>query len=758
MQPKVSVVIPIYNQEKYLRECLDSVVNQTLKDIEIICVNDGSTDGSLAILEEYAEKDNRIKIINQENQGAGVARNNGIDIATGEYLMFLDPDDWYDSNACEKAYTQIKQNNNDLVVFNFIEYIEKTGKSSKADWRLAPLKNHFNQPKINLRELKNYISCAYTVTQIYSLNFIKDNNILFSNNKFAEDVPFYIKAIVSAKDVSIINEPLYFYRIQEKSSSQTFYDNWNDLLDVRYKCLEFINNRSDGKYYIYPFLKYTIESLLFWYKKAESRKYKNIKDFYNSVRCFFRMIDKLYDIKKIKNDIKYRTFKKICSCSWEVYNLLKFGEVIFSVKKSPDRQHKIFTIFGIKIKIKNLKFIDVYNMGTHKVFKILFIKIKIKRYFLLNLTNYKINKNKIVFSNYLGKSYGCNSKYITEEILKRKLPYELVWLVNNPEKERENFPTEIRLEDFYSKRGLIELLTAKLWVDNTRKPYFWSKGLKKKSEQKYIQTWHGSLGMKKIEAAIKKESNYWRKNAKIDSKNIDYLLTTSETDKKFMRQSFWYDGEILVSGYPRNDVLYSDDQNKQLIKEKVYKFLGIDKDSKFILYVPTFRDDGRTTCFTLDYERILKTFEEKYSCKAVLGTRFHPRNFDFANKLIAYSESIVNATIYPDIMELLIAADVVITDYSSCIFDFMHLERPAFIFATDIEQYEKERGFYFPLEDTPFSIAQNNDELVENIHRFDASVYTNRIVEYMKKNGYADDGHASERIVDLIETIMNSKI
>jgi CDP-glycerol glycerophosphotransferase len=263
--------------------------------------------------------------------------------------------------------------------------------------------------------------------------------------------------------------------------------------------------------------------------------------------------------------------------------------------------------------------------------------------------------------------------------------------------------------------------------------------------------------MKKIEAAIKEEYPYWRSNAKIDSKNIDYLLTTSETDKKFMRQSFWYDGEILVSGYPRNDVLYSDDTNKQAIKEKVYDSLGIDRNSKFILYVPTFRDDGRTTCFSLDYERTLKTFEEKYNCSIVLGTRFHPSNFDFANKLITYSERIINATIYPDIMELLIAADVVITDYSSCIFDFMHLKRPAFIFATDIAQYEKERGFYFPLEDTPFPIAQNNDELVENINNFDYPAYQNEIVKYMQKNGYADDGHASERIVDLIEKIIRER-
>ena len=115
--PKVSVIIPVYNVEKYLHQCLDSVANQTLKDIEIICVNDCSKDNSLDILNEYAKKDSRIKIINfEENKGPGVARNAALDIAQGEYIMFLDPDDWYELNACETAYNQIVENNNDIVV------------------------------------------------------------------------------------------------------------------------------------------------------------------------------------------------------------------------------------------------------------------------------------------------------------------------------------------------------------------------------------------------------------------------------------------------------------------------------------------------------------------------------------------------------------------------------------------------------------------------------------------------------------------
>ena len=102
---KISAILPVYNVEQYIKDCLDSIINQTMDDIEIICVNDGSLDNSLQVLEEYAQKDARIKIISQENQGQGIARNNGLKIANGEYITFIDPDDWVDVDTV--SYTHL---------------------------------------------------------------------------------------------------------------------------------------------------------------------------------------------------------------------------------------------------------------------------------------------------------------------------------------------------------------------------------------------------------------------------------------------------------------------------------------------------------------------------------------------------------------------------------------------------------------------------------------------------------------------------
>ena len=120
---EISVIVPVYNSEKYLKQCLDSIVGQTFKDIEIICVNDGSTDSSSQILAEYASKDDRFVIINQENGGAGKARNTGLDASRGKYLSFLDSDDFFESTMLEKAYKKIEQDNSDFVVYNSDQYI-----------------------------------------------------------------------------------------------------------------------------------------------------------------------------------------------------------------------------------------------------------------------------------------------------------------------------------------------------------------------------------------------------------------------------------------------------------------------------------------------------------------------------------------------------------------------------------------------------------------------------------------------------------
>jgi glycosyltransferase involved in cell wall biosynthesis len=206
--PKISVVIPVYNAEKYLRECLDSVVNQTLKDIEIICVNDGSTDKSHTILEEYAAQDDRIILLNQSNAGAGAARNKGIETAISEFVIFIDADDWYPSNQILISLYNNAKNNDVLICGGSFSSQGRNFSKSKYDGMEAGYT--FN--KDALIRYSNYQFDYGYHRFIYNLEMLKENNIYFPNYSRFQDPPFFIKAMLQAKEFYALKMITYCYR------------------------------------------------------------------------------------------------------------------------------------------------------------------------------------------------------------------------------------------------------------------------------------------------------------------------------------------------------------------------------------------------------------------------------------------------------------------------------------------------------------------------------------------------------------------
>lgn len=217
---KVSVILPVYNVEKYLTQCLDSITRQTLHDIEIICINDGSTDGSYQILKEYAAKDNRIIILNQENRGAGAARNKGLGVAKGEYLAFLDSDDFFESKMLEIAYIKCKETNADFVVFRSDEYIDDKGLIKKASWtikqELLPAKDIFSCQDINDNTFRVFIGWAWD--KLYRKSFIDKSRLSFQEIRTTNDLYFVFSALVEAERISIIDIVLAHHRKNIPSS------------------------------------------------------------------------------------------------------------------------------------------------------------------------------------------------------------------------------------------------------------------------------------------------------------------------------------------------------------------------------------------------------------------------------------------------------------------------------------------------------------------------------------------------------------
>lgn len=360
-----------------------------------------------------------------------------------------------------------------------------------------------------------------------------------------------------------------------------------------------------------------------------------------------------------------------------------------------------------------------------------------------------IQKKKIFFDNYFGRSYGCNPKYICEKLHKEHPDYDLVWHVRS--EYMRDFPSYVRMVKFNSLRAIYEFATARVWVRNVRIPIW----VKKRSRQCYVQTWHGAIGVKKCEGdAMDKITPQSVVIAHHDSPQIDLMISNSAFCTSVYKRAFWYNGKIEEFGYPRNDPMAV--PNADII-QKVRTFYHIDRSKKICFYAPTFRkDSGLWDSSSLDISRVLKNLSQKFGGDWVCLLRLHPWAAKACEGKIQFNETVVNATRYPDIQELLAAADIMITDYSSCQFDFLIQRKPTFMFAPDINSYLEERGLLFERNELPFSSAINNDELESVIFQFNFQTYISNVNTFFKKHQLKDDGNASQRVSEWIASKLQS--
>ena len=216
---KFSVIIPVYNVEAYLRDCLDSVLNQTCADWEAICVNDGSTDGSADILNEYAARESRVKVITQPNGGLSAARNAGIKAAEGEYVLFLDSDDWLEVNALEVLSSNLS--GEDMLCFSGRRFFEETGEFHPADQLVEKTYEsgmaYYNENALLHRDF----AFVCVVLRIYKREFLSCHSLQFKEGIFHEDNLFTPFVCYYARKVKVINECLYDYRVRSNSITTT---------------------------------------------------------------------------------------------------------------------------------------------------------------------------------------------------------------------------------------------------------------------------------------------------------------------------------------------------------------------------------------------------------------------------------------------------------------------------------------------------------------------------------------------------------
>ncbi|MDE7416237.1 MAG: glycosyltransferase [Lachnospiraceae bacterium] len=312
----VSVIIPVYNASKYINACMDSLLGQTLRNIEIICVNDGSTDNSLEILKEYQQRDNRIKVIDQENQGAGSARNNGMIYARGEYLLFLDADDYFSPKLCDLAYYHAKNKKAQICLFGADREDVTNGKKEHMDWVLCENEipgKVFSAMDINEKIFQITTGCPWS--KIFEHKFIKQNQLRFQNIKNTNDVLFVRTACALAERMTCVrNEPLVTYRFNDEASTQ---GQKNTAPLEFFKALKELKKQLIEKNIYSRFEKSFINMLLraciFNYNTVSSEDTRNLvrKALAEEIFPYFEL--EKYERNYFYNQRDYEEYKEICN-------------------------------------------------------------------------------------------------------------------------------------------------------------------------------------------------------------------------------------------------------------------------------------------------------------------------------------------------------------------------------------------------------------------------------------------------------------
>ena len=350
-------------------------------------------------------------------------------------------------------------------------------------------------------------------------------------------------------------------------------------------------------------------------------------------------------------------------------------------------------------------------------------------------------QDKAVFCAYYGKYHNCNPHSVFTEMQRQRPDWTYVWLMQDDSVQIEG-ATVVRP---HSLKAIYHLATAAIWVDNARKP-LWTV---KRRGQYYVQTWHGGIALKQVEKDAEESlTEEYIANAKNDSACADLFLSGSRWQTQNYKDAFWYDGDILEYGLPRSDVLF---RPAEKTRQQVCDFYGLSDDTHLLLYAPTFRASYTLSPYLTreQCETLLEALAARFGGKWAALVRLHPNVAEKQNA-ISYSDTILNGSKYNEINDLILACDVLITDYSSCMFDAMSAKKTVFLYLPDREAYLSDRGFYWDMAELPFAKADTCEGLVQNIHAHEAASYEAAVADFEAKTGIVCNANASRDAVSYI--------
>ncbi|WP_088808697.1 MULTISPECIES: CDP-glycerol:glycerophosphate glycerophosphotransferase [unclassified Listeria] len=750
----ISIIVPLYNVEEVILETLKSIEAQTFDNYEVLLIDDGSTDRTIEIVKDFIKNHKLFKLIQQENAGPAVARNHGLRKAQGEYICFVDSDDIIPDNALDLMYQAAVKNNADLVTGATKRF------NSEKEWFIPSHVEH-NIAKPGSKTIFKNPELFYSIgpcAKLYHHQLIE--NLFFPETiRYGEDQPFVLHALLNAENIYTVEKVVYYYRLRDgegESLTQSVYKDPVRILQSVFDVFDYgekeIKNSKTPEnialeYYkrvssveLWAALKASTESkdvdiqntcytmILNWFE-TKSDKFLNLIP---SFRYFlmYSTMDRANYIRKGARD----SFRKLITYLWakqreeakdafiKTYPVYYQATISIIDEDNWKKAKRISNRFIIRSKLKTPRLVNGFA-----------------RRILFKLVSFLPKKDYLVLATERSVKLEGNLLAI----------YDFMFLNNRPE----------RIFVFLNKqRSWLEILQLYYVLgraENIVLDDYYNKiyGLKFSKRTNVIQSWHAAGAFKKFgfSALEADDSNTEEFEARAHSP-YSAVLTSSEAIVPQYAEAFRKkESQIFPIGVPRTDIFFDHDY-KEYIEEVYRKQYPILREKKAILYAPTFRggpDERKNFSVVMDVKKMRDCLSDEY----VLILKFHPMIKNITMNIDLDDPFIIMIDSTDDINDVMLFSDVLITDYSSVIFEYSIMNKPMFFFAYDIDNYFDERGFYFNYEEMiPGNIYKTTDRLVEAI-KLDQYDYE-KLVSFRKQFMSSIDGQSTRRF---IETFIDNK-
>ncbi|MGW2310024.1 bifunctional glycosyltransferase/CDP-glycerol:glycerophosphate glycerophosphotransferase [Actinomadura luteofluorescens] len=715
----LSIIVPVHKVQGYIRQCLDSLLDPDLPNLEVIAVDDRSPDGCGEILDEFAERDPRVKVRHlEENVGLGRARNIGLDMATGDYVWFFDSDDHATEGAVRAICDRLAETRPDVLVFDYARSYWN-GKVKRS------IINHlFREPPapdvFTLAERPSVLEMMMTAwNKAIRREFLLDLGLRFSGGYY-EDVNVTYPILMAAERLSLLDRVCYIYRQRRrgaitKTASAKHFDAFAQY-DRIFEFMDAMGAKAD------PFRPLMFDRTI-WHLLVIIERPDRVHE--SEKARFFAEMSKTYGKYEPAGHVPPDDKPFLA----DKHQMIKAGDHRgFERVRAAEAKDKTRSRAGKAAKIR--------RRGV-----LLGKELAKERYYQMQ-RRLPIEEDLAVFGAYWYRGYACNPAAIYEKVRELAPDVRPVWIVKPG--ARKTMPEGVEYVVAGSADYYRTLARAKYFVNNVNFP----DNYVKRPGQVHMMTQHGTplkkMGLDQMEYPVgANDMDFKALIARSD--RWDYLVSSNPLSTEAWERGFPCDYEMLEIGYPRNDRLVAAGEEE---RARLRAELGVPDGATAILYAPTHRDYQRRYTPQFDIGRVADALGEGHVL--LLRAHYYYKIKNMAADLGWPEGRVIDVSKHPSVEDLMIASDALLTDYSSVMFDYANLDRPIVIYANDWETYRLTRGVNFDLMATPpGAVAATEAELVDAFVSRAAwsDAAAKNLANFRARFCPWDDGHAAERAV-----------